>query len=701
MRSMKGFIFTLDAVFSLVVAAVGVSILLYVGFSGSGVSQTVGSQAGLMLQSMLHGSMPQQYYRQNGAWPQLGQNESLDSRSTADPSGYLVFHWSAPSDMIPAVAVDYGVAATAAGSNAYVLNATTGNLIAAYNDGGSTITEPPALFDRILYLANSTGYVRGRGILGSSVNWSFGPNTGVDDAPEIEGRYLAFGSDSGFYLLDPINGNVVANAVIGMQSHTPALIDGEYIAATEQPGSLNQLYSYAFSGSGLVEAWNAPISTSALTIPVSTNGTIAVGSGTALHIFTLGGIPVNTTLNMPSGVLGIGAGNGYYLAQTSNDLYAFSTNGALLFYRSTVQDSLNSIISFGSRDAYLMGSNSMEAFSLSNFSQVMNISTGVYGYSGYADTALAYGNMYITGGNTLYAIGTYSVPNGFNMLDGIAYMYLHGQGSYSDALLGSTYNSTGSGIFINDTYAPDLGVSSFNSLNGSYIAQQSGITWIDNPTARLSISVWVYPTQSNGIIVDEVSQGGAWHDSVLNLFNGNVTARLWGLGCMNVGSIPENSWSNIVITWDGTNLVGYINGVKMQSETGARQVPGGGATMYYQLGQSDTTVCGLDAQFNGSMLDYQMYNSTLSPSDVAKLYQEGAIGAPTSRIKIWWPLDGNANDYSGSSVFGVTHGILFRYLKYTPSGLSNAYFIGRDSAPMYVSQGNAISEYNVSVITWK
>jgi hypothetical protein len=45
----------------------------------------------------------------------------------------------------------------------------------------------------------------------------------------------------------------------------------------------------------------------------------------------------------------------------------------------------------------------------------------------------------------------------------------------------------------------------------------------------------------------------------------------------------------------------------------------------------------------------QVYNSVLSPSQVAQLYEEGIDGIPISNSMLiaWWPLNGDFNDYSG------------------------------------------------------
>lgn len=54
--------------------------------------------------------------------------------------------------------------------------------------------------------------------------------------------------------------------------------------------------------------------------------------------------------------------------------------------------------------------------------------------------------------------------------------------------------------------------------------------------------------------------------------------------------------------------------------------------------------------FNGSIANVQIYNVSLPQSDIEALYHEGIGGAPIDLQDLvgWWPLNGNANDYSGN-----------------------------------------------------
>jgi hypothetical protein len=203
----------------------------------------------------------------------------------------------------------------------------------------------------------------------------------------------------------------------------------------------------------------------------------------------------------------------------------------------------------------------------------------------------------------------------------------------------------------------------------SYIIQNNGFGFMNNAIQPATISIWVNPSSPNGDIVDELGQSSIntnWHDTWIDLVNGNVNIRVWGLGCVNLGPIPLNSWSNIVmsLSYNGVSLnySGYINGVYKGSGTGSRSTPGGTSLMYYPLGSSDYTNCGDGgAYFQGEMANYQFYNTTLSRQQIYSIYKNGLAGAPIDlqNLVLWYPLLGNANDYSGNGNNATAYNIYY------------------------------------------
>ncbi len=185
----------------------------------------------------------------------------------------------------------------------------------------------------------------------------------------------------------------------------------------------------------------------------------------------------------------------------------------------------------------------------------------------------------------------------------------------------------------------------------AYLMQNKGYTWMNNAAQHFTISIWVNPHSPNGVILDELNQSDGWHDSWLDLVNGNVYMKIWNLGCVNLGAIPDNQWSNIVMEYNGSTYSGYINGNFAGSGTGTRSVPGGSYALSYALGKNDTTNCGSGSAFDGLMLNYQIYNTTLQPSGIASIYSSGRYGTPpfnaSEGLSGWWQLKYNSSAQEG------------------------------------------------------
>jgi|GEM_PF-3310865 len=119
-------------------------------------------------------------------------------------------------------------------------------------------------------------------------------------------------------------------------------------------------------------------------------------------------------------------------------------------------------------------------------------------------------------------------------------------------------------------------------------------------------------------------------------------------------ALNKNKWYFLLAEVYNGNEVVYVNGVQVYS--GPLSISS--QTVGWQIGYGNS-----DGQFlNGSAANIQIYNTTLSSSQIQQLYQEGIAGLPLQNAGLvaWYPLDGNANDYSGNGNNGVIHGpILF------------------------------------------
>jgi len=734
-RKIKGFVFTLDAVFALVVAAIGTSILLYVDFTGVGAYGIAAGQAPAILQTLLRtsltsassGSVFANYlsasaYAAVFPWRQAAHDGSLSSGTGYSlQSPYLLYTFSVPPGqlVLPAASADSGVVAIAAANILYVINATTGVQQFSFGAGTGTpsnIVSSTAIYRNVVYYANVNNVIRGISISNGSLKWSFNASNSITTPIEVLNNYISFGTSNGFYLLNPVSGALVSFAPLGLQAQMPTYEYGEYIIPTASQTKQNYLYSYSLFGGTLASVWNAPLTSNSgsnsviTTNPSSINNTVAVGSGNYLYIFSLGGSKVYSSNDLHSRALGIGGyGNNYYV-QTVNGLYSFTTTGNSVFANNTVVNSQNSIPSIGLSTVYAsINANMVVAYNWTTASYIFNISMpSNYIYSSYSNPTLAYGNMYVPSGNTLYAFGTYKPQPGDSLLQAIAGMYLNGQGGYAGLLLQSIYNSSNIGIFINSTqrgsaYAPSLSVATFNSIAKSYIRQSTGWHWMSNSKQNFSMSLWLNTTSSNEIVLQEMPTG----TSFIEIANDIAYARVGGMSCVRLGSISLNKWTNIAFAYSGNSntLTGYINGIATNSMSMAsNRVVSSNSYVYYLLGAAGTSSCGSGGgSYNGMMLDYQAYNTTLGAQQVSSLYSAGAFAQPIGNAGevLWMPLVGNPNDYSGGFDFGIPYSMNYGAGGYMPQSLLNSYQVNKASVPMFLNVNGTYRQYSVSVVEWR
>jgi hypothetical protein len=121
------------------------------------------------------------------------------------------------------------------------------------------------------------------------------------------------------------------------------------------------------------------------------------------------------------------------------------------------------------------------------------------------------------------------------------------------------------------------------------------------------------------------------------------------------GTFAWSKWTHFVMVYNRTSglVKAYINGTSPGSAT---YTVGGTATdLGFTIGQN----CA--ASINGLIANVQLYNTTLSTSEVQSLYSEGIGGAPVipSKLVGWWPLNGDAKDYGGGNGNGAATSVSY------------------------------------------
>ncbi len=300
----------------------------------------------------------------------------------------------------------------------------------------------------------------------------------------------------------------------------------------------------------------------------------------------------------------------------------------------------------------------------------------------------------------LYSMGISAPPIsssvvGWWPLDGNANDYINNQNgtisggvSFISPSIQST-NSNSSSTF----------VATFNGQNSSIKSEYNAST----SPSQLTVSAWVLPLQTNGDrgIIGQGDLGK--YNWQLKVANGHFDFVIYGVVDNNFGYIAPNTLSFVTATYNSGKISLYVNGAFVKNYTESSVL-----NTYKPLYMGYTPNDAAPIYFNGSISNVQIYNSVLNPSQVSSLYKEGISGAPLPHMGVvdWYPLDGNANDYSSTANYGIASNVVFSsYQAPRPSVSSslNGYGLGFNgySSSVDVPTSNTISPTKyMSLLAW-
>lgn len=240
---------------------------------------------------------------------------------------------------------------------------------------------------------------------------------------------------------------------------------------------------------------------------------------------------------------------------------------------------------------------------------------------------------------------------------------------------------------------------SFNGISYVQIPYSSSLN-IGDP--YLSISAWV---QAGALGVAGCGSSGSPACTILSKNNSYGMAidsngkLYWILNTSSPGwiyiktnaTVPAfPNMTHIVLTYNGTYVNTYENGLLVNSTTGNGIVGNPSNPLRIGAGGSPSTVAKL---FSGNILNIQIYNQLLTRQQVYQLYQEGITGFPIARVSLsgWWPLNGDSNDYSGLGDSGTATNLGYRQASgHIPSleSSNNGYGVVLNGQGAYLEQSS-------------
>jgi hypothetical protein len=174
-------------------------------------------------------------------------------------------------------------------------------------------------------------------------------------------------------------------------------------------------------------------------------------------------------------------------------------------------------------------------------------------------------------------------------------------------------------------------------------------------TSVVTLLAWIYPT-GNGVVVSELGTASplsGWHESVFEITGGNtLRVGLWnGVGITQLStSITLNTWNLVALTYNGTTMTGYKNGVSFGTVNFTRSAAHlNGNGEHFAIGLSDATNMGSGAYGAFRLGSFQVYNTSLTADEIDRNYMSTAwrFGVyPYSRWSAGEPNNSGGEDYT-------------------------------------------------------
>jgi hypothetical protein len=151
-------------------------------------------------------------------------------------------------------------------------------------------------------------------------------------------------------------------------------------------------------------------------------------------------------------------------------------------------------------------------------------------------------------------------------------------------------------------------------------------------------------------------------------YQGGIIRLISGTGSSNPGdfsgsSVSQGKWHQLGFTWVSTGASTSTQKIIVDGSVVANRDINIGVpqprTSNTLIGR--VSVCWPATPFNGLLSNIQIYNTSMSDTEISMIYKEGIGGAPLriQNLVTWWPLNGDANDYSGNGNQGILNSVAF------------------------------------------
>ncbi len=193
-----------------------------------------------------------------------------------------------------------------------------------------------------------------------------------------------------------------------------------------------------------------------------------------------------------------------------------------------------------------------------------------------------------------------------------------GNGNFATLINGPTFSSEAGGCIVLDgvnTYMPTNVTTNYSVLTLSAWVKPSVGTGVDTGYILNKNSYWATTTDSWPAAFG-VSQDGKKGSFTIT----NGTCYNLSCGSQVTGATSVNAWNYIVATYDGTNVIFYVNGSLTESKSFTSALPS--TAFAWTIGRSSSQFSGGvgGTFYKGSVNNVMLYNRALSASEILQNY---------------------------------------------------------------------------------
>lgn len=260
-------------------------------------------------------------------------------------------------------------------------------------------------------------------------------------------------------------------------------------------------------------------------------------------------------------------------------------------------------------------------------------------------------------------IGWWSGDNTFDLINGNNAV-LHDDAGFAAGKVGNAFNLDGIGDYVSIPYSSNLDPSEITVefwVSGPQMNQQpgntgGGVILVENSPIHADYEGWYIFLTPSGGIGTAIGNGVQWNPVISNF-----------------GLYYPTGWRHVAMTYDGTYLQLYLDGVPQLGPVG-NLVSNAQLSTGRDINIGASWNNGNFARFFKGLIDeVEIYDRALSVSEIQSIFNAGSAGkckpnvcvAPPSELVGWWTLDDAAsssivNDRAGGNdgvVNGATLGV--------------------------------------------